>query len=479
MNQQLNSSLRGKLVLGMCMAASAVGLPTSSRGEELEGPHKTVVTSAERSSGIDHEELKPPSLPPFRPVDLTPETSSALTSHPELRELIESVEPRLRGEKVVLAVVDPHGNVVGAKELAFPEQQNENTILLWGLFASGLLASATLSGLTIGLFSVSKLQLTLLSEQGCEDAKKILGLREDANTVLSTLIWGNVGLNVLISKVGDQALSTSLGAVGAAIFSIGAITLFGEILPQAYFTQNVLKAGSRLEPVVKALRVLLYPVAKPSGMVMDRLVGREGLDFFKEQDLTTLLNLSARLNPAETSAVEAQGAANFLDLDDLSVAEEGEVVCPQSILHLPVKDDGSLDIPNFTPSPEDPFLQSIQVAKQKWVVLCDSEGNPRKVLDADSFLRDVLFQPEYTAVQNYWHKPLVVRDGSTTLGEVLPKLSVEPDHHEDDVIDRDIILVWAHDQKRIITGSDLLGRLMRGIARLNPVVGPPPPPTLD
>jgi hypothetical protein len=34
----------------------------------------------------------------------------------------------------------------------------------------------------------------------------------------------------------------------------------------------------------------------------------------------------------------------------------------------------------------------------------------------------------------------------------------------DDVIDQDIILFWGS-QKRIITGSDILGRLMRGIVQ--------------
>ena len=35
-------------------------------------------------------------------------------------------------------------------------------------------------------------------------------------------------------------------------------------------------------------------------------------------------------------------------------------------------------------------------------------------------------------------------------------------HPEDDVIDNDLILVWG-EEKRIITGADLLGRLLRGI----------------
>jgi hypothetical protein len=44
-----------------------------------------------------------------------------------------------------------------------------------------------------------------------------------------------------------------------------------------------------------------------------------------------------------------------------------------------------------------------------------------------------------------------------------PKKKVRPKHPEDDVIDNDLILVWGK-QKRIITGSDLLGRLLRGIS---------------
>jgi hypothetical protein len=38
---------------------------------------------------------------------------------------------------------------------------------------------------------------------------------------------------------------------------------------------------------------------------------------------------------------------------------------------------------------------------------------------------------------------------------------------DDDVIENDMILVWGP-QRRIITGSDLLGRLLRGIAIVEP-----------
>ena len=41
-------------------------------------------------------------------------------------------------------------------------------------------------------------------------------------------------------------------------------------------------------------------------------------------------------------------------------------------------------------------------------------------------------------------------------------MRVRPETAEDDVIDHDVILVWS-DEKRVITGADILGRLLRGI----------------
>ncbi len=51
----------------------------------------------------------------------------------------------------------------------------------------------------------------------------------------------------------------------------------------------------------------------------------------------------------------------------------------------------------------------------------------------------------------------------TRLGEVIGRMTVAPERPDDDVIHHDMILVWGA-QRRIITGSDLLGRLLRGIA---------------
>jgi hypothetical protein len=84
-------------------------------------------------------------------------------------------------------------------------------------------------------------------------------------------------------------------------------------------------------------------------------------------------------------------------------------------------------------------------------------------LDADHFLRDALFNEAPLDMEIYWHRPLIVSDMNARMGDVLGRMKVKANHPEDDVIDNDLILIWG-EQKRIITGSDILGRLLRGIS---------------
>jgi hypothetical protein len=55
-----------------------------------------------------------------------------------------------------------------------------------------------------------------------------------------------------------------------------------------------------------------------------------------------------------------------------------------------------------------------------------------------------------------------VKSPKTRLEKVIRQFKVYPQHPEDDVIDQDLILYWGQ-EKRIVTGSDILGRLLRGI----------------
>ena len=62
-----------------------------------------------------------------------------------------------------------------------------------------LTQSAIFSGLTLGLFGLSRLKLEIEVESGNKAALKVLELRKDANLLLTTLLWGNVSINVLLT----------------------------------------------------------------------------------------------------------------------------------------------------------------------------------------------------------------------------------------------------------------------------------------
>jgi metal transporter CNNM len=166
--------------------------------------------------------------------------------------------------------------------------------------------------------------------------------------------------------------------------------------------------------------------------------------------------------------VEAVGAVNFLDLDNISVLDEGEQVDPRSIISLPVAAARPV-LPKFARTANDPFLRQRDVSGRKWVIFVDQNQTPCMVLDAHHFLRDVLFNEVSVGPEPYWHRPIIVTNMNARLGDVIGLMKMKPEHPEDDVIDQDLILVWGS-QRRIITGADLLGRLLRGIVTREQII---------
>jgi hypothetical protein len=331
-----------------------------------------------------------------------------------------------------------------------------------------IVQSALFAGLNLAVFSLSLLRLQVEADGGNQDAIKVMKLRANANEVLATIIWGNVTTNVLLTLLSDSVLA----GVAAFFFSAFAITLLGEIIPQAYFSRNALRMTSRFLPFLNFYRAVLYPLAKPTAMLLDYWLGPEGPAYMKEQDLRSML---ARHSTSEGTIgkLEATGAQNFLDLDDISVCDEGEFVDVKSIISLPLANQRCV-LPTFERSPDDPFLRQVDASGMKWVIITDAAtGEPAFVLDAHHFLRDALFGQLEMDTSAYWHRPIVIRDTKAKLGDVIGKMRVVQETPDDDVIENDLILVWST-RKRIITGSDLLGRLLRGIATVEPVKQPVP-----
>jgi metal transporter CNNM len=330
--------------------------------------------------------------------------------------------------------------------------------LTWLGIAFCIAQSGFFAGLNLAIFSISRLRLEVEAAGSNPNAVRLVELRQDSNLTLATIVWGNVGTNVLLTLLSDSVLT----GVAAFAFSTFAITFLGEIVPQAYFSRNALRVTASFAPLLKLYRVLLFPIAKPTAMFLNWWLGPEGITLLRERDFRALIMKHVETTGTEVGKLEAVGALNFLDLDDIAVVEEGEPIDPRSVIALPWE-KGRPVLPRFSCSPDDPFLRRIDASGKKWIILTDTPGVPQLVLDAHHFLRDALFEKASLRPEAYWHRPIIVQDIRAKLGDVIGRMKVTVEHPEDDVVDDDMILVWG-EQKRIITGADLLGRLLRGIA---------------
>lgn len=334
-------------------------------------------------------------------------------------------------------------------------------ILIWVAIALCISQSAIFSGLNIALFSLSRLQLEVESAKGNQAAKKVLALRSDSNFLLTTILWGNVGINVLLTLLSDSALA----GISAFLFSTIAITIIGEITPQAYFSRNALKMGSILSPVIRFYQILFYPVAKPTAIILDGWLGKEGITYLAESELSSIIRKHIESEETDINQVEGIGALNFFKLDKISVAQEGELLDPDSIIVLPTKMDLPL-IPEITDPQESEFLKLLHKSGHRWVVLTNEQAEPLLVVDADGLLRAAFFETGQFDPYKFCHRPTIITDESTMLNNAIIKMKTSElsacDKTFDGAIERDVLLIW-NENKRIITGADIFGLLLKGM----------------
>ena len=330
--------------------------------------------------------------------------------------------------------------------------------------------SAAFSGLNLAYFNMSRLRLEIMVANGDRAASRILELRKDANFLLTTILWGNVGINVLLTLLSNSVMT----GVAAFLFSTFVITLGGEIAPQAYFSRNALRMAALLSPLIRFYQALLYPIAKPSALLLDLWLGGEGLQFFRERELRQLIYKHIDAAESEVDAVEGIGALNFLALDDVPVNDEGEEIVPDTIFELPVVHGRPEFFSADKPPAEVQRALAMRVAAtgRQWMIVVDQRGTPVLALDGDAYLRSVFVAGD--AVVNpfdFCHQPVVVTDPRVPLGALISRFKADLSAQSDRPLNHDVILLWGP-QKRIITGSDILGRLFKGIGLYSSIGGP-------
>ncbi len=334
-----------------------------------------------------------------------------------------------------------------------------DTSFTWAGIVFCLSQSAMFSGLNLAFFSLTRLRLEIEAEAAHSfGARTVLAMRKDSNFLLTTILWGNVGINVLLTLLSDSVMA---GVISFA-FSTGVITLFGEIIPQAYFSRNALRMASLLSPVLRFYQFLLFPVAKPCAMMLDAWLGKEAVQFFSEENIKMFIKKHIEGSGNEIGFIEGTGAINFFTMDDQHITDEGEEINPGSI--IPLKSvNGKLTFPEYTNQLNDPFIKRINQSGEKWIIFIDEQNEPRLALDADGFIRSEVLESKSEGIEQYCHIPVVVNDPSTKIGSLLRRMKEKSAALSDEPIKADVVLYWTKEIKHIITGADIFGRLLKGI----------------
>ncbi|CAH9081894.1 unnamed protein product [Cuscuta europaea] len=148
-----------------------------------------------------------------------------------------------------------------------------------------------MSGLTLGLMSLSLVDLEVIAKSGTlQDRKyaaRILPVVKNQHLLLCTLLICNAAAMETLPIFLDSLVT----AWGAILISVTLILLFGEIIPQSVCSRYGLAIGAFTAPIVRILVWICFPIAYPISKLLDFLLGHENKALFRRAELKTLVNL--------------------------------------------------------------------------------------------------------------------------------------------------------------------------------------------
>lgn len=154
-----------------------------------------------------------------------------------------------------------------------------------------VLFAGMMSGLTLGLMSMSLVDLEVLAKSGTpkdrKDAARILPVVKNQHLLLCTLLICNAAAMEALPIFLDSLVT----AWGAILISVTLILLFGEIIPQSVCSRHGLAIGAAVTPFVRLLVWICYPFAYPISKLLDYLLGHGHVALFRRAELKTLVDM--------------------------------------------------------------------------------------------------------------------------------------------------------------------------------------------
>jgi metal transporter CNNM len=141
-------------------------------------------------------------------------------------------------------------------------------------------------------------------------ARRLLPLRQNSHLSLAGILLTNVAVVSASSLVLESRFNGLIAGAASTLL----IVVFGEILPQAYFSRFALAFCGRSVPVLWLMIYVTYPVSKPLQMLLDRLFGHAATALHSRQELGLMIteHLGAKASDLDADEIEImRGALNL------------------------------------------------------------------------------------------------------------------------------------------------------------------------
>ncbi|KAK8555374.1 hypothetical protein V6N13_045907 [Hibiscus sabdariffa] len=196
----------------------------------------------------------------------------------------------------------------------------------WFVFAGVscllVLFAGMMSGLTLGLMSLSLVDLEILQRSGTIAEKKqaavILPVVKKQHQLLVTLLLCNACAMEALPITLDKMFHPFV----AVLLSVTFVLAFGEIIPQAVCSRYGLAIGANFVWLVRILMIICYPIAYPIGKVLDVVLGH-GDALFRRAQLKALVSIHSQEagKGGELTHDEATIISGALDLTEKTAEE--------------------------------------------------------------------------------------------------------------------------------------------------------------
>lgn len=177
--------------------------------------------------------------------------------------------------------------------------------------------SAVCSGLNIALMSLDVKDLQRKTKLGNIQAKQVLPLRKTTHLTLAAILFTNVAAVSATSLVLESALYGLFAGLIATLLTV----IFGEILPQALFSQKPLFYVAKLRYVLKIMIFLTYLVSKPLQLLLDKLFSHEGAQLQTRQELGIMISEHIGHEESELDDDEVEIIRGALQLSEKKVRD--------------------------------------------------------------------------------------------------------------------------------------------------------------